>query len=53
MISFFSFFFFFAVLVLELRAYLEPLHQPFFVMGVFKIGSHEPFARAGFELQSF
>jgi hypothetical protein len=30
----------------------EPLHQPFFVMGIFEIGSHELFAQAGFELRS-
>jgi hypothetical protein len=28
---------------------LEPLHQAFFVMGVFKIGSPELFTQAGFE----
>jgi hypothetical protein len=33
-----------------LRAFhLEPLHQPFFVKGFFKIGSQELFAQAGFE----
>jgi hypothetical protein len=31
--------------------YLEPLHQPFFVLGFFEIGSHELFAWAGFELR--
>jgi hypothetical protein len=31
---------------------LEPLHQPFFVLGIFKIGSQELFAWAGFEPQS-
>jgi hypothetical protein len=30
--------------------HLEPLHQPFFVMSFFEIGSHKLFARAGFEL---
>jgi hypothetical protein len=30
--------------------HLEPLLQPSFVMGFFKIGSHEIFAGAGFEL---
>jgi hypothetical protein len=30
----------------------EPLHQPFFVMGFFKIGSRELFAGAGFEPRS-
>jgi hypothetical protein len=33
--------------------YIEPLHQPFFVMGFFEIESRELFALAGFELQSF
>jgi hypothetical protein len=28
---------------------LEPLHQPFFVLVIFEIGSCEPFARADFE----
>jgi hypothetical protein len=31
---------------------LEPLHQPFFVLSIFNIGSHELFAWAAFELQS-
>jgi hypothetical protein len=31
---------------------LEPLHQPFFVMGIFKTGSCKLFAQAGFELWS-
>jgi hypothetical protein len=31
---------------------LEPLHQPFFVMGFFEIGSHILFTWAGFEPQS-
>jgi hypothetical protein len=30
--------------------YLEPLKQPFFVIGIFEIGSLELFALAGFEL---
>jgi hypothetical protein len=30
---------------------LEPLHQPFFVTGSFKIGFHKLFATAGFELR--
>jgi hypothetical protein len=42
-------FFFFAVLAFELRAYLEPLHRPLFVMGFFEIGSCEVFAWADFE----
>jgi hypothetical protein len=37
------FFFFFLCRVLH----LEPLHQPFFVMGIFKIESCELFAWAG------
>jgi hypothetical protein len=28
---------------------LEPLHQPFFELSIFKIGSLELFAQAGFE----
>jgi hypothetical protein len=28
--------------------HLEPLHQPYFCDGFFKIGSYEPFAQAGF-----
>jgi hypothetical protein len=43
--------FFFVIVGFELRAYLEPLHLPFFVMGFFDIGSHELFAQAGFEPQ--
>jgi hypothetical protein len=31
---------------------LEPLHQPFLVVGFFEIGSHELFAQAGLEPQS-
>jgi hypothetical protein len=45
-------FFFFEVLGFELRAYtLSHSTRPFFVMVFFKIGSHELFARAGFEPQ--
>jgi hypothetical protein len=29
---------------------LEPLHQPFFVLSIFKIGSKELFPLAGFQL---
>jgi hypothetical protein len=48
----FLFFFFFAVPGLELRAYtLSHSTSPFFVIGVFKIGSRELFALAGFELR--
>jgi hypothetical protein len=32
--------------------HLEPLHQPFFVMGFFEIGSLKLFAPAGFKLRS-
>jgi hypothetical protein len=45
-----SMFYFFAVLGLELRAYiLSYSTSPFFVMGFFKIGSHKLFPWAGFE----
>jgi hypothetical protein len=38
------------VLGFELRAYtLSPSTSPFFCEGFFKIGSHELFARTGFE----
>jgi hypothetical protein len=43
------------VLGVEFRSYklhLEPLNQPFFVKGFFKIGSRELFPQAGFEPQS-
>jgi hypothetical protein len=47
------FFFFFPVLEFEFRAYtLNHSTSPFFVMAFFEIGSHEPFARTGFELRS-
>jgi hypothetical protein len=49
-------FFFLAVLGFELRASwllvslpLEPLHQPFILLVIFVMGSHELFARTGFE----
>jgi hypothetical protein len=49
-------FFFFVVLGFELRAMcflgqcstFEPLYQFFFVMGIFKIGSHELFTQGWF-----
>jgi hypothetical protein len=43
-----------AVLGLELKAYtlIEPLHQPFFMMGFFGLGAQELFAWAGFKPQS-
>jgi hypothetical protein len=41
------FFFFF-----DGSLHLEPLHQPCFVLGIFKIGSLELFAWAGFESES-
>jgi hypothetical protein len=43
----FFLFFFFVVLGFELGLYLEPLHQPYFVMG-----SGELFAQAGFKPRS-
>jgi hypothetical protein len=44
-------YFFLAVLGFELRVYnLSYSTSPFFVMGVFKIGSCELFAQAGFKL---
>jgi hypothetical protein len=47
------FFFFFAVLGFELRAYsLSHCTSPFIVMGFFEIGSLELFAWAGFEPRS-
>jgi hypothetical protein len=33
--------------------HFEPLHQPFFVMGIFEIGSHKLFAWASFKPQSW
>jgi hypothetical protein len=46
----FLFIYIFGVLGLELRGlHLEPLCQPFFVLGFFKIGSRELSAQAGFE----
>jgi hypothetical protein len=48
-----GFFFSFVVLGFELRAYtLSHSTSPFLGWGFFKIGSHELFAQAGFELQS-
>jgi hypothetical protein len=50
-VSFLSFFFFFfALLGLELRAYTLSHSISPFVLGIFKIGSLELFARAGFKL---
>jgi hypothetical protein len=57
-ICFFSFslslslFFFLWYWGLNLGPTLEPLHQPFFVMALFAVGSHELFAQAGFEPHS-
>jgi hypothetical protein len=49
--AFLFFFFIFAVLAFELRAYtLSHSTSPIFVMGFFKIGSCELFAQAGFKL---
>jgi hypothetical protein len=50
--SFFFSFFFCGTGVWTQGLYLEPLHQPFFVLDLFKIGSLELFAWAGFELWS-
>jgi hypothetical protein len=48
-----DFFFFFAVLEFELRAYsLSHCTSPFIVMGFFEIESLELFAWAGFEPRS-
>jgi hypothetical protein len=48
-----SFFFFFAMLGFELRAYtLSHSTSSIFVIGFFEIGSHELFAQAGLEPQS-
>jgi hypothetical protein len=41
-------FFFFQYGICTQGLHLEPIHQPFFVMGFFKIGSHKLFAPAGF-----
>jgi hypothetical protein len=61
---FFSFFFFtWWLLGSEFRAScflgrqklyqsLKPLHQSFFVLSIFEMGSREMFVRAGFELRS-
>jgi hypothetical protein len=55
------FFFFLSVLGFEHRAshtceaeavLLESLYQPFFVLGIFELGSHELFAWTSFELRS-
>jgi hypothetical protein len=44
---------FFSILMFELRAYTLGYNtSPFFVMGIFKIGSVKLFARAGFKPQS-
>jgi hypothetical protein len=47
-----SFFFFFQYWGLNSgpTLHLEPLHQPFFVLGFFKIRSPKLFAQAGFKL---
>jgi hypothetical protein len=44
-----EFSFLFEILGLELKAYLEPLHQPFFVMGFLETGSHQLLAWTGFK----
>jgi hypothetical protein len=49
---FLSFFLFYGMGVLTQDLHPEPIHQPFFVMGVFEIGSCKLFAWAGFKPQS-
>jgi hypothetical protein len=49
---FFILIFFFRTMVWTQGLHLEPIHQPFFVMDFFEIGSSELFAWAGFELHS-
>jgi hypothetical protein len=51
-LSLISFFFFFVVLGLELGAFTLSHSASPFCEGFFEIGSCEPFAQAGFELQS-
>jgi hypothetical protein len=46
------FFFFCGTGIWTQGLYLEPFHQPFFMMGFFKIGSLKLFPQAGFEPQS-
>jgi hypothetical protein len=46
------FFIFFSTGVWTQGLHLESLHQPFFVIGFFEIGSHKLFAWAGFQPQS-
>jgi hypothetical protein len=48
----FVFLFIFAVLGLELRAFTLSHSPALFVIGIFKIGSHELFAKAGFKPRS-
>jgi hypothetical protein len=50
--SFFSDFFFWGTEVWTQVLHIEPLHQPFFVKGVFKMGSHKLFAWTDFEPRS-
>jgi hypothetical protein len=50
--SFFFFFLWYWAWGLNSGLHLEPLHQPIFVTVFFEIGSHELFARAGFEPRS-
>jgi hypothetical protein len=45
----FFLFFFYSTGAWTQDLHLEPLHQPFFVMGFFEIGSHKLFPRAGLE----
>jgi hypothetical protein len=45
-------FIYFSIGALAQGLHLEPLHQSFFVLGIFKIGSHKLFPWDGFEPQS-
>jgi hypothetical protein len=54
---YFSFYFIYFLVILGLNSGahalpLEPLHQPYFELGILEIGAHELFALAGFKLQS-
>jgi hypothetical protein len=51
--SHFFFFFFCGIGDSSQGLHLEPLHQPFFVIGFFETGSRKLFAQADFKLRSF
>jgi hypothetical protein len=51
-VGLFLFLFFCGTGVWTQGLHLEPLHQPFFVMGFFKIGSRKLFAPANFKVRS-